>query len=664
MGLAPAAGSSKITAMMKKFRAGSVFVVMSVAVAGPARADAPPPVEAYGKLPSIEAPRLSPDGGAISFLSSVDGRRCLMIERLTGRDRDSRALCPGRYEVRSFAWKSVDRLIVEVYTQGHPLGSELRTESRLLAIDPNGRRTVALIEPKAERAVDFGEDRVIDMLPDDPDHVLVAAYRTDADSPDVVQVDIESGRTRTVVDGQDRITSWKTDGAGHVRVGVAIDDGMLKVYYRDGADGPFRLIRQVEAARASSFSVLSVGDQPGLLYVASTEPTGRRAVYRYDVATDRLLEPYAARPDADIDSLVMDRGRPLGYGYTIDEPAMVYTDAGLGADAAQVAAALPRFRTTVVDSTADGGRLLILAAGGSRPGKYFLLTRAAGQSTLAPIGDIRPNIPDASLSPVSPVVYKARDGLDIHGYLTLPAGRPMGPMPFVVLPHGGPSARDSVGFDYLAQMIASRGYGVLQPNYRGSRGYGGAFEQAGYQQWGLRMQDDVTDGTRWLIDQRLADPTRICIVGWSYGGYAALMGAIRTPDLFRCAASIAGVTDLRRRLDRAQQSRFADVNLPRFDSDPKELEENSPVLQAARIRIPVLLVHGRRDFTVSVEDSLAMEAALRDAGKRVRSLYFDDDDHYLFREDDRIALLKTLSDFLGESLGPGAAAPARQAATN
>jgi dipeptidyl aminopeptidase/acylaminoacyl peptidase len=666
MGLAPAAGSSKITAMMKKFRAGSVFVVMSVAVAGPARADAPPPVEAYGKLPSIEAPRLSPDGGAISFLSSVDGRRCLMIERLTGRDRDSRALCPGRYEVRSFAWKSVDRLIVEVYTQGHPLGSELRTESRLLAIDPNGRRTVALIEPKAERAVDFGEDRIIDMLPDDPDHVLVAAYRTDADSPDVVQVDIESGRTRTVVDGQDRITSWKTDGAGHVRVGVAIDDGMLKVYYRDGADGPFRLIRQVEAARASSFSVLSVGDQPGLLYVASTEPTGRRAVYRYDVATDRLLEPYAARPDADIDSLVMDRGRPLGYGYTIDEPAMVYTDAGLGADAAQVAAALPRFRTTVVDSTADGGRLLILAAGGSRPGKYFLLTRAAGQSTLAPIGDIRPNIPDASLSPVSPVVYKARDGLDIHGYLTLPAGRPMGPMPFVVLPHGGPSARDSVGFDYLAQMIASRGYGVLQPNYRGSRGYGGAFEQAGYQQWGLRMQDDVTDGTRWLIDQKLADPSRICIVGWSYGGYAALMGAIRTPDLFRCAASIAGVTDLRRRLDRAQQSRFADINLPRFDSDPKELEENSPVLQAARIRIPVLLVHGRRDFTVSVEDSEAMEQALRDAGKPVRSLYFDDDDHYLFREDDRIALLKTLSDFLGESLGPGAAppAPGPQAATN
>ena len=163
------------------------------------------------------------------------------------------------------------------------------------------------------------------------------------------------------------------------------------------------------------------------------------------------------------------------------------------------------------------------------------------------------------------------------------------PIPFVVLPHGGPSSRDILGYDYLAQMIASRGYGVLQPNYRGSRGYGGAFEHAGFQQWGLKMQDDVTDGTQWLIEQKLADPGHICIVGWSYGGYAALMGAIKTPALYRCAVSMAGVTDLRRRLDRASQSRFADLNLPRFDSDPAVIAANSPVLHADEIRIPILL---------------------------------------------------------------------------
>src|SRR5271168_2414870 len=346
---------------------------------------------------------------------------------------------------------------------------------------------------------------------------------------------------------------------------------------------------------------------------------------------------------------------------------MVYTDASFRLDAEQVAAALPQYRTTVVDSAADGHRLLVLTTGGNRPGSYFVLTRSRNTASLAPLGAIRPDIPDSALAPVTPITYRARDGLTIHGYITLPPGRTMGdkrPIPFVVLPHGGPSTRDILGFDYLAQMIASRGYGVLQPNYRGSRGYGGDFEKAGFAQWGLKMQDDVTDGATWLIDQKLADPKRICIVGWSYGGYVALMGAIKTPDLYRCAASMAGVTDLRRRLDRANQSRFADLNLPRFDSDPAIIAANSPVLHADQIRIPVFLAHGRRDFTVSVEDSEAMEEALRNAGKPVETLYFDDDDHYLFREGDRIAFLKALEGFLAENLGPGILAVSGTTATN
>ncbi len=633
-----------------------------------AHAAGPVPVEAYGKLPSIESPRLSPDGETMAFLSSIKGRRCLVIHRLgTQGDDTGRAVCPGSYEVRSFAWKNPDRLIVEVYTQGQSRGDELRTQSKLVALDLNGRNAVPLVEPTAERAVDFGQDRVIDMLPEDPAHILVAAYRPDGDSPDVVKVAIETGRRRTIVSGENRIASWKTDAKGEVRLGTAVDDGMIKVYYRDDADQPFRLIRQLPAADASKFAVLAIGRDPGTLWVASTEKTGRRAVYRYDVATDRLMEAYASVPDADIDSLVVDRGLPLGYGYTIDEPTMVYTDPSFRQDAEQVAAALPQYHTSVVDSAIDGRRLLVLAAGGNRPGAYFILTRTKNNAALEPLGAIRPDIPETALAPVTPIAYQARDGLTIHGYVTLPPGRTMAdkrPIPFVVLPHGGPSTRDILSFDYLAQMIASRGYGVLQPNYRGSRGYGGDFEKAGFAQWGLKMQDDVTDGTQWLIDRKLADPRRICIVGWSYGGYTALMGAIKTPNLYRCAASMAGVTDLTRRLDRANQSRFADLNLPRFDSDPAIIDANSPVLHADRIQIPVFLAHGRRDFTVSIADSEAMEDALRKLGKPVETLYFDDDDHYLFREEDRIAFLKALDGFLSANLGPGFSAAQGATATN
>jgi dipeptidyl aminopeptidase/acylaminoacyl peptidase len=648
---------------LRRFGLQTAVLVTSFLAAISARANEPPPIEAYGKLPAIESARLSPDGNAVAYLSSVAGRRCLVIHDLDSR-RPNSGVCPGDYEVRSFSWKTSRRLILEVYQQTRSTGVQQRTISQLVAIDVSGRGIATLSPARPERAADFGDDQLIDRLPGDPEHVLIAAYPADGDSPDVIRVNVETGRGRTIVEGRNHITTWKTDSAGQVRLGEAVHDGMVRVFYRADDRSDFHIIHQVDAAHASTFQALAPSDQPGILYVASTAETGRRAIYRYDVAGDRFIEPYASHPDVDIGALLISGGQPLGYSYTVDEPTLVFTDAAARMDAEQVAAALPEFHTRVVDGTADGHRLLILAAGGNRPAIYYLLTRDKEQATLQPLGATRPDIPVDSLSPVTPITYAARDGLAIHGYLTLPKGAPKGPIPFVVMPHGGPSARDTLGFDYIAQMLASRGYGVLQPNFRGSKGYGGTFEQAGFQQWGLAMQDDVTDGAQWLIDRKLADPVRICIVGWSYGGYAALMGAVKTPDLFRCAVSIAGVSDLRRRLDLATGSRFADLNVPRIDTDPAVIEANSPVLHADRIKIPILLVHGRRDFTVSVADSEAMEQALRQAGKPVQTLYFADDDHYLFRERDRIAFLQTLADFLAENLGPGAMPSSHGGVTN
>ena len=635
-----------------------IAVVLSISAPASA-ADKPStlPIEAYGKLPAIESPRLSPDGSKLAFLSSAKNRRCLVVKHLDDKHPGA-VVCPGKYEVRWFSWKTDSRLILELYTADLLSAADQRTESRLVALDVDGSHMKGLSETTQERAADFGQNQVISMLPDDPDNVLISVYRSNNESPDVLRVNVYSGLTESMVKGQRGITSWKTDSKGTVRVGVSVKDGVIRTYYRDDDQSDFRLIHTEDVARAANFSVLAVSDKPGLIYVASAEKTGRRAVYAYDARAGRFLDMYAGRADIDIDTLMIDHGEPIGYGYTDDEAQLVFSDPVLQSDADRIAAALPNLKTYVVDETTRGRRLLILASGGNRPGSYYLLTREEGTASLSPVGSIRPQIPDSTLSPVKPVTYRARDGLEIRGYLTLPQGVISGPIPFVIMPHGGPSTRDTLGFDYIAQMIASRGYGVLQPNYRGSRGFGAAFEQAGFQQWGLAMQDDLTDGTRWLIDQKLADPSRICIVGWSYGGYAALMGAIKTPELFRCAASMAGVTDLHRRLDRASNSRFADLNVPRFDSDPSIIAANTPLLHADQIRIPVLLAHGRRDFTVPVADSEAMEAALRQAGKSVRALYFANDDHYFFREGDRISYLKALERFLKENLGAGATAQA------
>ena len=206
------------------------------------------------------------------------------------------------------------------------------------------------------------------------------------------------------------------------------------------------------------------------------------------------------------------------------------------------------------------------------------------------------------------------------------------------------------GFDFLVQFIATRGYGVLQPQFRGSTGYGASFQAAGLQQWGLKMQDDVTDGTRWLVEQKLADPARIAIVGASYGGYSALMGAVREPELYRAAAAIAPVTDLKLMFVSDFDFLFNDLNRPRIGTDSAILEKTSPTSNVERIRIPVLLVHGRKDYTVPVAQSERLAEALSKAGKPFDAVYLDEADHFLSRGDDRLATLKALAKFLASNL--------------
>jgi dipeptidyl aminopeptidase/acylaminoacyl peptidase len=258
------------------------------------------------------------------------------------------------------------------------------------------------------------------------------------------------------------------------------------------------------------------------------------------------------------------------------------------------------------------------------------------------------------------VTFSARDGLEIPGYLTLPPGmgaRPAQPLPAVVLPHGGPESRDVAEFAPLVQLLAGRGYAVLQVNFRGSAGYGAAFEQAGRREWGGAMQDDVTDGTRWLIGEGIADAERLCIVGWSYGGYAALMGLVREPALYRCAASIAGISDLRRLARDNSMSylsgQMTAVRIGRPWRDGPQLAAASPLQRANAITAPVLLVHGDRDRVVDVDQSRAMERALADAGRPVTYLEIAGGNHALAARDHRRQLFETLDRFLREHLGAG-----------
>ncbi|HET8699279.1 MAG TPA: alpha/beta fold hydrolase [Gammaproteobacteria bacterium] len=261
--------------------------------------------------------------------------------------------------------------------------------------------------------------------------------------------------------------------------------------------------------------------------------------------------------------------------------------------------------------------------------------------------------------------YRARDGVEIPGYLTRPLDA-KGPTPLVLLPHGGPAARDVGGYDWLAHALASRGYAVLQPNFRGSGGFGEKWEKAGHGEWGIGvMQNDLTDGVAAVVAAGIADPERVCIVGASYGGYAALAGAVFTPELYRCAAAIAGVSDLRDMLgferDKAGQASATlsywrqAMGVTDADSPVERLNAASPAQHVERVRAPILLIHGRDDTVVPITQSRAMQRALANAGKRVQLVELDGEDHWLSRPPTRLATLQALDRFLAEQLGHGAA---------
>jgi len=474
-------------------------VLASAALAGSVNAAEPLPAEYYGRLPAVDSPSLSPDGLILAYFAPVKGLRCAVFKDLA-QDKILSVTCPqAEEELEWLHWKSNKRVILGLFGSTSYYKFLIKT-THLVSVDVNSGASTELIKPAKGLHIGFRTGAVVDFMDADPDHILTQ-INSSPPFPDVIQVDINSGDVVTVLKQQDDIVIWLGDGTGHVRLGGKFDKGQRRLEYRETPDRPFSLV-PYSPILGPAMSPLAFADQPDEIYVESNAETGREAIYRFDLATGLVKDRPASRDKYDIDQAILRHGRFVGYEYTDDQIEQVFTDPAWQRDQASIEHALLNMHARIIDRTDDGHRALIMASKGSQPEKLYLLNRQTGKpTTLDLLKETYPSIPDEAVAPVKPVDYPARDGLMIHGYVTLPPGPvPTGPIPFVVLPHGGPGARDKLEFDFLAQMIASRGYGVLQPNFRGSTGRGAAFAAAGLQEWGLHMQDDVTDGTKWLID--------------------------------------------------------------------------------------------------------------------------------------------------------------------
>jgi dipeptidyl aminopeptidase/acylaminoacyl peptidase len=306
-----------------------------------------------------------------------------------------------------------------------------------------------------------------------------------------------------------------------------------------------------------------------------------------------------------------------------------------------------------VSTTRDETKAIFLSTTDRNPGTYYLLDTAALR--LKKLFDLAEWIHPQEMAPMKPMEYKARDGLTIHGYLTLPLGGSGKNLPLVVNPHGGPSARDVWEFDPGVQFLANRGYAVLQVNFRGSTGYGKSFLKAGFREWGLKQQDDITDGVKWVIDQGIADPKRVCIFGASYGGYAALIGLEQTPELYRCGISYAGVTDIIRTLKKSlPELKIAEAMAIEQIGDVKEdkahLKDVSPLAHVDKIQVPVFLAHGEYDRRVPIETARDLARALKKQGKLYDFMVRDDEDHGFHQETNKIAFWTKVEAFLKSNL--------------
>ena len=315
-----------------------------------------------------------------------------------------------------------------------------------------------------------------------------------------------------------------------------------------------------------------------------------------------------------------------------------------------------------VDQSQDGEIVLFKASNAYDPGALLMLNTSTNKVSMLSL--IRPDLPASEMGKVISFNYTARDGFEIPAYLTLPASvtnaTQLKNSPFIILPHGGPYARQSKRFDYFAQFFVSRGFAVLQMNFRGSEGYGKKFKDAGRDNWVL-MQDDVEDGARWLIKKGYADPNRMCIVGWSYGGYAAMMGAIKNPELYACAVSMAGVTDLQDMIRDIKKYRFGNISAKNFVlkgfEGKDDIKENSPIKRAKDFTVPLFLAHGTLDQRVHYDQFTRMKRALNKSSAKVTAMSFKDEDHFLSNQENRQQFFEGLDKFLKETIGELETAP-------
>jgi dipeptidyl aminopeptidase/acylaminoacyl peptidase len=627
----------------------------------------------FGARETVRQVSISPDGKRIAMLvtSGPRGAGLVVVDTADGKIKPLLNYPGDEAKLANCNWSSSERLVCTLWNIVSQSGKMIPI-SRMIAINADGSKVKELSarQRTGQLYERFYGGGILDWLPDgDGSAVLMLRHFVPEASTGTLVTQKQAGLgvervdtlslKRSVVE-QPRETGgdFLTDGHGTVRVmGVRprLGTGYLgnEIFYKyrraESTEWEDLSKVQLEGYKYTGFIPYAVDRDLSVAY-GFDRHEGRQALFKVALDGSLKRELVLAHPQVDVDDLVRigRQQRVIGVSYATDRRQISYFDPQIRSVATALAKALPGLPIVgMTDTSLDEKKLVIFAGSDVDPGRYYLLDRTTKQMT--EVSPVRPDLEGIKLAPVKAITYKAADGAEVPAYLTLPNGGQGKKVPAIVMPHGGPTARDEWGFDWLSQFFAARGYAVIQPNYRGSAGYGDNwFRDNGFRSWKVAMSD-VNDAGRYLVSQGITTPDKLAIVGWSYGGYAALQSNVLDPNLFKAAVAIAPVTDLGELRDEMK-----------FDSSDQEVKDligdgplwdaASPARNAQLFKAPVLLFHGERDRNVAIAQSRIMASKLKGAGKQVELIEYKDLDHQLDDGTVRAGMLDRIDGFLRTSL--------------
>ncbi len=614
-------------------------------------------VDDYGQLPAIRSVSISPDGRYIAFIRGTVEGDFFVVSNLETHEMIGGARAD-KFKARSISFATNNHVILK--------GSQTQRSIQVLGKWESRAASVYSIDTKTMHPMMRGNDilydvqsprgRIVGILPDEG-VALMPAYLGNgrATSYGLLKVSLDTGKAEMLERGNRHVIDWFVDAKGNAVARAEFNGQRGEYQIFSKTSGEWKRIYTQETERPDLALVALTQDGKHLIYNAYEEDDNS-ALFHMSLDDGATSGPYYAAPDRDIDRVLLSDNRMFeGVAYSGLLPEYKYVDTSMNDYVAAVQSLYPGSAVSPISATDDHAKIVFVVSGPGAARDYMLYDSKA--NSIARIGSAYPGVSEDQIGDVAAMRYRARDELPINAVITWPVGVEKAErkaLPMLVFPHGGPEAYDSIKFNWWAQYFARRGYAVMQPNFRGSTGSGIEFREAGHGKWGAEMQHDISDGVAAMIAAGYADPDRICIMGASYGGYAALAGGAFTPELYRCIVAVAGVSDLPRMLKdtrhRSGRSHWVVSYWTELIGDIKaekeKLKRISPVNYPWQFQAPVLLLHGKDDTVVPIRQSKIMAKALKKARKPVEMVSLKGEDHWLSTSATRLELLEKIDDFL------------------